>query len=125
LRLPLAVSAALTTEIETRWVTDFESFTSRDRTVEEGIWRRTQEPGNAGESAWLSEHDARRRIVHYYYKFGLTDTLGSTCLALNSLYLYQSLSLPLHELNEFRDRIVAALKEGGWTEDSNGGRVRG
>lgn len=124
LRLPLTINAPLGAEFQARWRRDFESSTtptSRDRTIEEGIWRRTQEPGNASESAWLSEHDTRRRIVHYHYKFGLAETPDGTWLVLKSLYLYQSLSLPLHELNAFHGRIVTALKEGKWTENIDGG----
>ena len=123
LRLPFMVSAALGKETLARWINDFESFKSRDRTIEEGIWRRTQGLENAGESAWLSDLDARRRIVHYHYKFGVAEA-ESTHLAISSLYLYQSLSLPLHELNEFHDRIVVALKVGGWTEEERGAWIR-
>lgn len=115
MRLPLVVSPALSAEIQARWKKDFEIFTNRERTVEEGIWRRTQEPANASESAWLSEYDARRRIVHYHYKFGLTEMPEGTCLSIRSVYIYQSLSLPSHELNEFHDKAAAALAEGGWT----------
>lgn len=113
--LPFVV-ADLDEELTTRWLHDFESFTSRDRTVEEGIWRRTQGPENSGESGWLSERDARRRVVHYHYKFGLAHVEGICRLAVTSVYLYQSLSLPRHELNEFHDRVIVALAEGGWAE---------
>jgi hypothetical protein len=123
--MPFPISPALGITLQTRWIDQFESSESRDRTIEEGIWRRTQGPANADESAWFTPQDARRRIVHYHSKFRMLELEGAACLAVSSLYLYQSLSLPLSELAEFHERLVAALRAGGWRQGTGGVWTRG
>lgn len=114
MRLPLAVSGNLSNDLCVRWKDHFESDLSRDRTIEEGIWRRTQALTNANESGWSSIDDARRRIVYYRYKFGLDGTPAGTRLALTAVFVYQSLSLPSRDLDDFHRRADGALAEGGW-----------
>jgi hypothetical protein len=106
--------------MDARWCHQFEPQAPgrRDRRIEEGIWRRTQGPENAGESGWRSPGDARRRVVHYHYRFRVVDGPDVRCLAVTSLYLFQSLSVPRDEMDEFRERIRRALAGGGWSEQA-------
>jgi len=99
-----------------RWREHFDVFDSqRDRTVEEGLWRRTQEKANAQQSGWQSPLDARRRILHYRYKFNVVQATGPR-LAVEDVYLYYSTALPKSELAEVVDLIQESIRLGGWDE---------
>ena len=120
MRLPFAITTPLSGDLADRWVTEFEGFGGRDRTIEEGIWRRTQDELNAEESGRLDERDARRRVLHYHYRFGLTDHGEGAQLALETVYIYHSLALPRPDIDAMERRWNDALKLGGWVQAGAG-----
>ncbi|MEV7086854.1 hypothetical protein AB0O07_13290 [Streptomyces sp. NPDC093085] len=72
--MPYAVLEHLSQRDVEQWKTFFVGGHDRLRSVEEGIWRRTQEPDNAEQSGWSDESDRRRRVVHYRYGYDLDYT---------------------------------------------------
>jgi len=103
-----------------KWLTYFEGQHDRDRNIEEGIWRRTQDPANAEQSGWTPESNARRRIVHYRYKYGL----GERSLNLDEFYLYHCITSPAGEIDSHEASIRQHLLDGGWS-DRNSHWTRG
>lgn len=88
----------------------------RPRAIEEGIWRRTQDPANAVQSGWSEDEQGRRRIVHYRYRYDLDYTFPVPRLVLAELYLYTSVLAPEAEIGEYRDNVRSWLAEGGWRQ---------
>ncbi|MEU6172761.1 hypothetical protein ABZ832_12610 [Streptantibioticus parmotrematis] len=88
----------------------------RPRAIEEGIWRRTQDPANAQQSGWTEDDNGRRRIVHYRYRYDLDYTFPVPRLVLAELYLYTSVLGPKAEIEEYRDNVASWLAEGGWRQ---------
>ena len=88
----------------------------RPRAIEEGIWRRTQDPTNAVQSAWSEDEQGRRRIVHYRYRYDLDYTFPVPRLVLAELYLYTSVLAPKAEIDEYRENVSSWLAEGGWRQ---------
>ncbi|MDQ0578304.1 hypothetical protein [Streptomyces rishiriensis] len=88
----------------------------RPRAIEEGIWRRTQDPANAVQSGWSEDEQGRRRIVHYRYRFDLDYTFPVPRLVLSDLYLYASVLAPKAEIGEYRDNVRSWLAKGGWRQ---------
>jgi hypothetical protein len=88
----------------------------RPRAIEEGIWRRTQEPANAVQSGWSEDEQGRRRIVHYRYRYDLDYTFPVPRLVLAELYLYTSVLAPTAEISEYRANVSSWLTEGGWRQ---------
>ncbi|MFJ5819348.1 hypothetical protein ACIQGT_36470 [Streptomyces sp. NPDC093108] len=86
----------------------------RPRAIEEGIWRRTQDPANAVQSGWSEDEQGRRRIVHYRYRYDLDYTFPVPRLVLAELYLYTSVLAPTAEIGEYGDNVRSWLAEGGW-----------
>nr|WP_241193339.1 hypothetical protein [Streptomyces sp. ADI96-15] len=68
--IPYIVIDQLTPDQQQVWKTYF-GDADRPRYIEEGIWRRTQEKATADQSGWTAADDARRRIIHYRYRYGL------------------------------------------------------
>ena len=94
----------------------------RPRNLEEGIWRRTQDPANAEQSGWSTDSSGRRRIVHYRYNYGLDYSQPIPRLVLEDLYLYVSVTAPGEEIDAYRADIDTWLARGRWR--ATGGRWR-
>ncbi|MFD7409332.1 hypothetical protein ACFV7R_43420 [Streptomyces sp. NPDC059866] len=92
----------------------------RPRSVEEGTWRRTQEPANAEQSGWREDGAGRRRVVHYRYDYGLDYTFPVPRLVLSELYLYVSFTAPAEEISAYGKHLQGWLAEGRWKEKANG-----
>ncbi|MFJ2906232.1 MULTISPECIES: hypothetical protein [unclassified Streptomyces] len=88
----------------------------RPRAIEEGIWRRTQDPANALQSGWTEDEHGRRRVVHYRYRYDLDFSFPVPRLVLADLYLYTSVLGPISEIDEYRDNVHAWLAEGRWRQ---------
>jgi hypothetical protein len=104
-----------------QWLTHFAAGPDRRRDIEEGIWRRTQDRCNAEQSGWSQDASARRRIVHYWYRYDTVDT--SLCLV--DFYLYYCVTYPAAEIDAYRDRIDRWLATGGWVPDKDDTWLRG
>lgn len=97
------------------WEKHFASTThERPRAIEEGIWRRTQEPANAEQSGWTEDEHGRRRIVHYRYRYDLDYTFPVPRLVLADLYLYHSVLASAAEIEAYLTRINTWLGQGRW-----------
>ncbi|WP_320777702.1 hypothetical protein [Streptomyces sp. CRN 30] len=92
----------------------------RPRSVEEGIWRRTQDPANAEQSGWSEDTEGRRRIVHYRYDYDLDYTFPVPRLVLSELYLYVSHTAPAEEIGTYGKRLLGWLAEGRWKMKADG-----
>ncbi|QXE37093.1 hypothetical protein KQY30_25625 [Streptomyces sp. GMY02] len=92
----------------------------RPRSIEEGIWRRTQDPANAEQSGWSKDSAGRRRVVHYRYGYDLDYTHPVPRLVLSELYLFVSHLAPSSEIDSYAKDINASLIEGRWRERSDG-----
>ncbi|MFI9391716.1 hypothetical protein ACIG53_12615 [Streptomyces bauhiniae] len=86
----------------------------RPRAIEEGVWRRTQDPANAAQSGWAESENGRRRIVRYRYRFDIDYTFPVPRLVLADLYLYTSVRAPKAEIDTYRRDVRAWLAEGRW-----------
>ncbi|WP_367139007.1 MULTISPECIES: hypothetical protein [Streptomyces] len=95
--------------------------------IEEGIWRRTQDPANAEQSGWTEDSSGRRRVVHYRLHYGLDRTQPMERLVLEELYLYVSWLAPAAEIAGHRREVDQWLTAGRWkhTGDEDGSRRRG
>ncbi|MFJ3907431.1 hypothetical protein [Streptomyces vinaceus] len=96
------------------------SHHERPRSIEEGIWRRTQDPANREQSGWSEDADGRRRIVHYRYQYGLDYTFPVPRLVLSDLYLYCSITAPEAEIEDYSKDIEGWLAQGRWRQKSDG-----
>jgi len=92
----------------------------RQRSIEEGIWRRTQAPANAEQSGWSEDSSGRRRIVHYRYQYGLDYTFPVPRLILSDLYIYHSLTAPAPEIAAYAQEIQRWLELGRWRLKTDG-----
>ncbi|QFR02998.1 hypothetical protein F9278_34345 [Streptomyces phaeolivaceus] len=97
----------------------------RPRSVEEGVWRRTQDPANAEQSGWSHDSTGRRRIVHYRYDYDLDYTFPVPRLVLAELYLYVSYTAPADEIRAYIKQFQGWIAEGRWKESAAGGWHRG
>lgn len=107
--LPYPVLEHLSPSQVDRWNTFFAGEHDRPRYIEEGIWRRTQEPQNAGQSGWTGEDDQRRRVVHYRYRYSLDYTHPTPRLVLEDFYLFHSMTAPAQELAPHADMVADGL----------------
>lgn len=121
--LPLSVIDSLTPEQVRHWETHFapESNGQRNPALEEGIWRRTQDPRNAEQSGWSEDENGRRRMVHYRLHYGIDRTQPMERLVLEELYLYVSWLAPAAEIAEHRGELEKWLHEGHWKPAADGG----
>lgn len=118
MKFPIPLRSDFSTEHEERWRRYYVQPSDRDRKREDGIWRRTQERWNAIESGWKHPSDRRRRIVYYTHEYDLQRRSGSAQLLLRNVYVYYSLSLPEQEIAPDVERVMDALKQGGWRLDA-------
>lgn len=100
----------LTRPEATVWAEYYAGASDRDRTVEEGIWRRTQAPENADQSGWHAGDSSRRRIVHYRYKF---DVVADS-LFMTQFYLYFCNTYPRSEIDRQEAILLSELETNGW-----------
>ncbi|MFD0067390.1 hypothetical protein [Streptomyces sp. NPDC056690] len=115
--LPYPVIEQLDDAQVAAWNTHFAGVGhERPRAIEEGIWRRTQDPANAQQSGWSEDEQGRRRVVHYRYRYDLDYTFPVPRLVLADLYLYTSVLAPKAEIDEYRDNVRSWLSEGGWRQ---------
>ncbi|WP_435245128.1 hypothetical protein [Streptomyces tendae] len=114
--LPHPVIDSLTPDQVTMWEATFspEAGGQRRPAVEEGIWRRTQDPANAEQSGWSEDSTGRRRVVHYRLHYGLDRTQPVDRLVLEELYLYVSWLAPAAEVTAHRRDLAEWLNAGGW-----------
>ncbi len=112
--LPLALAPELSQKEARRWQEHFAvPDAERERIIEEGLWRRTQELSNASESGWRTNADAKRRLLHYRYQFDLLDG-HPIRLAIKDIYVFFSLALPVTELRPQIASVLHALNVGRW-----------
>src|SRR5215469_11848107 len=83
----------------------------------ESIWRRHQHPSNQRLSGWSGEHDARRRLIHFYDEY---DVVGDS-FVLRNAYLCINLTLPSSDIDEYIDVLEQNVQRGGWTARKSGG----
>ncbi|MFB7649451.1 hypothetical protein ACFC0S_15655 [Streptomyces sp. NPDC056084] len=114
--LPHPVIDALTPDQVRTWEAYFspEAGGQRRPAVEEGIWRRTQNPSNAEQSGWSEDSSGRRRIVHYRLHYGLDRTQPVERLVLEELYLFVSWLAPAIEADAHRRDLDRWLTAGRW-----------
>lgn len=114
--LPHPVIDSLTPEQSRMWEETFspEANGQRRPALEEGIWRRTQDPANAEQSGWSEDESGRRRVVHYRLHYGLDRTQPMDRLVLEELYLYVSWRAPANEITDHRRALEQWLGDGRW-----------
>lgn len=119
------IVAPLTARQRAAWDEHFSvAGAERDRRIEEGLWRRTQELENRSTSGWSSPEDRRRRILHYRFEFDVVDD-GSEhgALAVIDTYLYYSIALPHDELLQQSAQLREAFAAGGWAAQEGPGEA--
>lgn len=114
MKLPIPIIEGLNSEYFVRWNNYYKEAVDRNRTQEEGIWRRTQCFNNSIESNWSNPIDFRRRIVYYLHNFDLVKKKQDYELLISNIYIYYSLLLPENELNLFKENILNSLIRGNW-----------
>ncbi|MFJ7247676.1 hypothetical protein ACIQWA_24005 [Kitasatospora sp. NPDC098652] len=97
----------------------------RPRSIEEGIWRRTQDAANAAQSGWSVDNAGRRRVVHYRYQYGLDYTFPVPRLVLSDLYLFHSCTAPADEIAAYLRQIGEWLGRGNWRSKGDGVWAKG
>ena len=123
--LPYVVIDSLTPEQARMWRDHFSSEDGRDPGVEEGIWRRTQDPRNAEQSGWTQDGNGRRRVVHYRLHYAVDRSRPTDRLVLTELYLYVSWLAPTEEIAAHRGDLERWLGEGRWKPGEDGSWRRG
>lgn len=119
------VVAPLTARQRAAWDQHFSvEGAERDRRIEEGLWRRTQEFENCTTSGWTNPEDRRRRILHYRFEFDAVDNDSEHgALAVVDTYLYYSIALPHDELSRQSAQLREALAAGGWVAQEGPGET--
>ncbi|MFE0472517.1 hypothetical protein ACFW2V_12975 [Streptomyces sp. NPDC058947] len=114
--LPHPVIDSLTPDQARMWEENFspEADGQRRPAIEEGIWRRTQDPANRELSGWKEDEFGRRRVVHYRLHYGLDRTQPMDRLVLEELYLYVSWLAPAEEVAQHRRDLSDWLDSGRW-----------
>ncbi|WP_327075585.1 hypothetical protein OG196_43445 (plasmid) [Kitasatospora purpeofusca] len=113
--LPHVVIDSLTPAQSRTWRTHFAPQPGgRSPGIEEGIWRRTQDPRNAEQSGWQEDDHGRRRIVHYRLHYGIDHSRPTDRLVMEELYLYVSWLAPADEIATHRRDLEKWLFEGHW-----------
>jgi hypothetical protein len=117
--LPTTITSDLPDSVQQKWQ---RQFVDTGRKRHEGIWRRTQEPDTKKYSGYTSKKDARWKLVHFYDEYDLGKTKAGYELVLQKPYLWLNTSLPQLEMQEYYQKVVDALHQGGWsiTEDQQG-----
>lgn len=88
--------------------------TRNDKTVEESLWRRTQDIRNRNVSGWKDKNDKRRKVVYYRHEYDLDKSGGVPVVVLAGTYVYACLTLPKNEIEEYVGVLSSSLKRGGW-----------
>ncbi|MFF3070058.1 hypothetical protein ACFVSN_30535 [Kitasatospora sp. NPDC057904] len=123
---PYPVIESLTEEQVERWSQHFAGDRhERPRSIEEGIWRRTQEAANAEQSGWSQDSHGRRRVVHYRYEYGINRVFPVPRLVLDNLYLMVSHLAPADEIAAYRADLHTWLAEARWRQLPGGGWTKG
>ncbi|MFF0170227.1 SIR2 family protein [Streptomyces prasinus] len=119
--LPHPVLDSLTRDQVRMWDATFapEAGGQRSPAIEEGIWRRTQDPANREQSGWTEDESGRRRVVHYRLHYGLDRTQPMERLVLEELYLYVSWLAPAAEIAAHRRDLDQWLTDGRWKPTGN------
>ncbi|WP_406085904.1 hypothetical protein [Kitasatospora purpeofusca] len=113
--LPHPVIDSLTPEQSRAWHEHFAPEPGGRRpSIEEGIWRRTQDPRNAEQSGWSEDENGRRRVVHYRLHYDLDQTQPMDRLVLAELYLTVSWLAPAAEVAAHHRDLERWLTEGRW-----------
>ncbi|RKE02878.1 hypothetical protein [Streptomyces sp. TLI_171] len=113
--LPHPVLDSLTPEQSAAWHEHFAPEPGGRRpSIEEGIWRRTQDPRNAEQSGWSEDESGRRRVVHYRLHYDLDQTQPMDRLVMAELYLAVSWLAPAAEVAAHRLDLEQWLAEGRW-----------
>jgi hypothetical protein len=84
----------------------------------ESIWRRHQHRSNPQLSAWTSETDMRRRLIHFYDEY---DVEGNA-FVLRNAYLSLNLTLPVADIDEYLELLNQKIRLGGWKANAVGGQ---
>jgi hypothetical protein len=89
---------------------------SRNKKIEEGLWRRTQNYENKEQSGWKNEEDKRRRMVHYQYAYDLIEESSTQImLTIVDFYIWWHICMPECEVSVYSEHIYASLQLGGWS----------
>lgn len=124
--LPYPVIEHLTPEQVATWQQHFAGGGhERPRSIEEGIWRRTQDPANAEQSGWDEDNQGRRRVVHYRYRYDLDYTFPVPRLVLADLYLFHSFLAPAGEIDVYLKNLSSWLSDGRWRRTQDGCWAKG
>lgn len=95
----------------------------KDKTIEESLWRRTQDYRNKKVSGWSGAKDKRRKVVYYRHEYDLLkSSSGKQFIGLVGTYVYICLTLPEKELSEYEEMISGALKKGKWLLSNKNGK---
>ncbi len=110
IKIPFLVTTLTEEEVAT-----FKTFYEKphrglERNKLEGIWFRTQTESNKALSKWSGPEDRRRRIVHFFDEYGVSNINGTNYLQLEKTFLYLSVSLPINELDEYINKIKKKIK---------------
>ena len=89
-------------------------FVETGRSAAEGIWRRTQDERNAVESGRISQHDKRRRMLHFVDQYGLITNEEVVSLGVVAPYLWMQVASPREEVDGYLTDLEAALRHGMW-----------
>ncbi|GAA1399160.1 hypothetical protein GCM10009639_38460 [Kitasatospora putterlickiae] len=123
--LPHVVIDSLTDDQSAMWREHFAPEPgNRDPGIEEGIWRRTQDPRNAEQSGWTEDDNGRRRVVHYRLHYGIDRSRPTDRLVAEELYLYVSWLAPADEVAAHCADLKKWLFEGRWKPTGEGATWR-
>lgn len=118
-KFPFPITGKLSLEEINRWNRFYKKpiIHSRDSCFEEGLWRRTQNKENSESSGWKGSGDARRRMVHYEYRYNLVSDGARKIsrLAIEDLYLWWHVCMPNDEVLVYLEHFYASLQLCGWS----------
>ena len=85
----------------------------------EGMWLRNQRKENAKQSGYIDESTQRRRYIHFYDKYVCLSEGEENFLAVKDAYICVTNTLTKQEVEAYKNKIVSALKEKGFTQSEN------
>lgn len=83
-----------------------------DRTLEEGIWRRTRAKENMLQSGFVSDSDLTKRMLHYNYRYEVDESARE--LRLKDFYLWIHYTLATDEYAKNFPEYISLLPNNGW-----------
>ena len=86
----------------------------------EGIWFRNQRPENALASGYIDETTKKRRYVQFYDTYKTITEGGNDYLVIADTFVYVSNTFQKEEILKYENKILAALKEAGFTQVNEG-----